>query len=267
MSDEEIGETDGQRRKIRSEYMELIVETEDSKKECIKPGNDQISSLLTKGNNLFTKITHSREGALDSQWFRLVGTYSIEQVSQTHIGKTFDPDDLMKKLEKKYKKKDEEFDLKQLGDDVGKYFLRTPSVSFMNGPIKIEPKQRKQIEKKKKTKINQDKVEKAQELKNNDEGKEEETTKRVTNLFKKLKDKKNENPTFRDTIIDENSFTKTIENIFHLGFLVKEGRIGLEKKEGDLSCVLQSPEEDVVTKQSILKLDLEKWKTLKRKRE
>lgn len=256
------------RRKIRSDYMSLIDETEESKIDCVKPGNEQISSLLSKGNKLFQEITHAREGALDSAWFRLIGTYSVEQIQQTHIGKTFDPDDLIKKLEKKYKTKDDPFDLKTLGNDVGKYFLRTPSVTFMNGPIKNEPKQKKEREKKKRTKLTQENAEKPEEIKKDDDTKEEETTKKVKQLFKSLKDKKDSTPTLRDSIIDEKSFTKTIENIFHLGFLVKEGRIGLEKKDGDLNCVLKEDEEEtVLSKQSVLKIDLDKWNSLKRKRE
>jgi hypothetical protein len=138
------------------------------------------------------------------------------------------------------------------------------------GPIKSEPKQKKEREKKKRTKF-QETAEEVQVLTSQEE-KMEETIGKVFQLYNVIKSKEKTQPdhmSFVDMTIDPNSFSKSIENIFHLGFLVKDGKIGLEHGM-KVEIHEQATEEEQKTlhnKQTVLKFDLAKYNELKRKRE
>jgi hypothetical protein len=104
------------------------------------------------------------------------------------------------------------------------------------------------------------------------EEKMEETIGKVFQLYNVIKSKEKTQPdhmSFVDMTIDPNSFSKSIENIFHLGFLVKDGKIGLEHGM-KVEIHEQATEEEQKTlhnKQTVLKFDLAKYNELKRKRE
>ena len=94
---------------------------------------------------------------------------------------------------------------------------------------------------------------------------DKETARRVTTLRKYLErdDKPND---FFNFIVDPNSFTHSVENIFHFAFLIKDGLASLQVKDGVpvVEASQQPREQDYSTstaerKQCIVKFDFDTW--------
>jgi non-structural maintenance of chromosomes element 4 len=271
-STEDYEDEEKKRREIRQKYLALISETESEKTEIIQSGS--LKSMMEEGNKLFVNVNHAREGSLDALFLKKMGEFQVEKTSKIHVGQKFDENQFLEKIKIKYNK-GQEIDWETFGSDVSKIFRKTPQTTFMYGPLKVEEKETKKREKRKKftqgEAINPDEVNEVTKEKN-------ETTKKVKEIYKKIKleetTHKDEEIPFLKVAIDPNSFTKTIENIFHLGFLVKDGRLKLEPKEDDkgMICSLAGDEPTDIdknqtsgprNKQCILKLNLETWKRLK----
>lgn len=91
------------------------------------------------------------------------------------------------------------------------------------------------------------------------------TPKEVEAIYKKVKNltTRDPEPDFLSAIVDPESFARTVENIFHFSFLVREGRVGLAKGRSNKS-VVKVCEDDAPNQwnQSILSFslkDYEKW--------
>jgi hypothetical protein len=90
--------------------------------------------------------------------------------------------------------------------------------------------------------------------------------KKVSRVSGRLKKKSTENANagapFLDVVIDKNSFTHSIENIFYYAFLIKDGRASLQEKKGEMVANAANPGQTTEKKQCVLKLNLDIWKEL-----
>ncbi len=128
----------------------------------------------------------------------------------------------------------------------------------------IEPTERKERKKAVREKI-AEKIN-SEDVKNTSESidqTDKETSKRVESLRNYLeKEDKPEN--FFQFIVNPNSFSQTVENLFHFSFLVKDGQASLKVKDGVPVVAPEQPprEEDYEEgvsekKQCVIKLDFE----------
>ena len=275
------------RRGLRKQIHELIEDTTSSKAALIQPGSSQLLETIERGNELLGNVVHAREGALDAAWFTSASKYGLEQANRIHIAQEFNPKVFLNCIIKKYgissgENEEEEsgsssdIDWTALGKDVFQYFTRTPTVTFMNGPLqkvevkKIErkPRQRDEEDKNAKT-VRPGEIEKQ-------ENKRDYTSAQVREvhnyLKEKLKNSESDQPvSLVDIVVDPNSFTKTAENMFHYAFLVKEGLAGIDASE-DSPAVLEAKmtkppapnaADTLQKKQAVLKLNLDMWKKLR----
>jgi hypothetical protein len=125
-----------ERRTTRQSVLQLIQETETKRKELIRDGQE-LANSIDKGNTLFNQIIHSREGALDAHYIKYLSECSLEKTTALHVGEVLNPKEFCEKLKLKYSK-DGELDFQQLGRDYIGQFARSPSITFMFGPIKSQ---------------------------------------------------------------------------------------------------------------------------------
>eukprot|EP00818_Percolomonas_sp_WS_P009842 CAMPEP_0117451318 /NCGR_PEP_ID=MMETSP0759-20121206/8942_1 /TAXON_ID=63605 /ORGANISM="Percolomonas cosmopolitus, Strain WS" /LENGTH=339 /DNA_ID=CAMNT_0005243907 /DNA_START=166 /DNA_END=1185 /DNA_ORIENTATION=- len=258
------------RRKLRKDYQKLYAETLDAHKDIIKrdrDGTKQLKSILQRGNQLHESIVHAREGALDAQWFTTTSKYGSESVQRIEETVVWDIDEFARKLCSKYRgdSEDDPIDWKALGAYTSQYYRRAPVLTFMNGPLALEAKIRKKAVRKAKQlqtgkSVRPDEVELEKEKHN-----AEESSKHVAKLHKRLYKayRHNDKLSFWRIVLDPNSFTKTIENIFYYSFLVKDGNAGLRLDEGSAEIMAaplaQTEAEGHERHQSILRLDYETY--------
>ncbi|KAK3704745.1 hypothetical protein QZH41_009747, partial [Actinostola sp. cb2023] len=265
------------RKQVRYEYRELISETEKHSLEFTKPESRGLHKALDRAEELFEDVKQTREAVLDSRFLVLASQLGRRQVEklQTHLMK-FDPDIFAAKLitlmggrsveqalnqddsdddddddndagpSRSTKRRIQNLDWSKLGKMVTPNFRRTPSVTFMFGPLNIAPPVRKRAILLDGNKRNRDKPTAADKVTPSQldkvESCEEATTAEVSRVRKYLIKATTPEGVDEDSspvclfkfIVNPHSFSQTIENMFHLSFLVKDGhaRIDLDEDTG-----------------------------------
>lgn len=269
------------RRKLREKYYDLIKKTNESGAQLSRPGAQDLQKNIEDGNKIFETVAHAREASLDALWLKQTSSYGLEQVNKISVGSEFKTEEFADALKQKFGARststtDEENALTIDWNALGKYtcnmcLLRhVPPLTFMAGPLQIEAKE-KERKKSQRKKVNEGVDSVQPEQVSSSEKSENETTKLVTQVFKRIKKKDNKPSSYLDVVIEPDSFTKTIENMFYFAFLVKEGRVALQTeknaqtvdKKRILTGILDAPKPATDdNKQAVLKLDLARYKQL-----
>ncbi|XP_068710031.1 non-structural maintenance of chromosomes element 4 homolog A-like [Montipora capricornis] len=287
-----------ERRRIRYEYRELIAETQKNRHDFIRPDSTGLHKALDKAEKLFGGVRSTREAVYDSHFLVLASNLGSQQAQQlqTHLV-TFNHDTFVQKLITfmggrnitEISGQDEEedddemsaarqrpparLDWKKLGHKACVAFHRTPSIDFMFGPLSMEPPPQRTKQARERPRDRPDlsqKVTPNQLEKVEAEG--EATTKEVDRLHKILYEKTVSGEDVIPVclfkfIINPHSFGKTVENLFHLSFLVRDGRaeISLDEENG-LPLVsyveMSSEEEKTGKKQVVVNISLAQYKEI-----
>eukprot|EP00794_Sanderia_malayensis_P005389 gene5389-6062_t len=281
------------RREIRASYRSLIDIAHQNKDELIKPASKGLSNLLEETESLFDKVRHTREAVLDSNLLLSVASLGSEQAKQLQTDfVTFDPqvftDKLVQLMVPKtlsslhHEDEDEDDAMKRKLDSLNwnllakkcsGYFKRAPTVDFMLGPLIIEVKKKPAREGNNRRNEKFDLSQKvAPEEISKVEEQEEATTKEVERIYSVLRKVTKEGTQaigLFEFITDPASFGATVENLFHLSFLVKDGKARIDLDENEQPTVCKSDpyheshcKEIVVQKQIIMPLSIEDWKEI-----
>jgi len=284
-----------ERRRIRYEYRELIAETQKNRHDYIKPESTGLHKALDKAEKLFDGVRLTREAVLDSHFLVLASNLGSQQAQQlqTHLV-TFDRDTFVQKLitfmggrniasvsgeddedeempTRRQQRPPPRLDWKKLGQKACVAFRKTPSIDFMFGPLSMEPPPNRSKQKRNPVakpdpsqKVTPNQLEKV-------EAREEATTKEVDRLHKILYDNtvsgEDINPVcLFKFIVNPHSFGQTIENLFHLSFLVRDGRACIELGEDELPYVsydeMAAEDGQTVKKQVVVHLTLAEYKEI-----
>jgi len=224
------------RRQVRSKYRDVLEDLQVNAKEYVDEGNFNITEKLLQVDKLYNSVTQTREAAMDSSTIAhiaLLGKQKAQALKTDMF--TFKPTEFAEKLVvfNGCKRGDQmpEDKWRQLGEHVRKYFKTAPSFTCMLGTF-----ERAEYKGKEKTVRQKNAAEKEDFVKNKTKVKEltrmeksnEETTAKMTEhvymLLKKFYDSYDKEPVdFFEFTCDPKSFGRTVENIFYLSFLVREG--------------------------------------------
>ncbi|KAG6845689.1 hypothetical protein H0H87_004950 [Tephrocybe sp. NHM501043] len=143
---------------------------------------------------------------------------------------------------------------------------RVPVMGYMLGPLSLEQKTRAAA---KRTKIekNQQDLRKPQELKEDDISRSQnETTKNVAVLETILTNIGEEINIFK-FVINPNNFAQSVENIFYLSFLIRDGKVAFEtNKDGEpMIYICEQPSDadyagGLQKRQKVFEFDMKTWK-------
>ncbi|XP_068955230.1 non-structural maintenance of chromosomes element 4 homolog A isoform X2 [Petaurus breviceps papuanus] len=289
-------ETEGddcKRRLIRHQYRELIHNVQQQREDMLSSKSNKLTDALEQANQLFNRVSQAREAALDAQFLVLASDLGKERANQLHSDMTlFDPgsysEDLLKymglnRLEVQESDGEEEpLNTGFLPEDswlrVGiisvKYLKFAPTFHFLFGSFKTDPPVPKQRQKKKDKKEEERAM--PAELKKMEESQQEATEKEVERILGLLQTYFREEPetpiSFFDFVIDPDSFARTVENIFHVSFIVRDGfaRIRLDQdKLPIIEPITQGNEESEqqstqIRHQDIISLSYQDWKDIVR---
>ncbi|KAL6145319.1 PREDICTED: non-structural maintenance of chromosomes element 4 homolog A-like [Fragaria vesca subsp. vesca] len=156
---------------------------------------------------------------------------------------------------------------RDIGNAVSHVFQRSPRCCTMIGPMNAEVKRRKPYQRHRRG--NPTDNDTPQELGDTVEEEETETVKNVSTMFNILR--KERRVRLENLVLNGNSFSQTVENVFALSFLVKDGRV--EMKVNEEGHHLVSPRNapaakaiasgDVAYFHLIFRYDFKDWKLMK----
>lgn len=208
-----------------------------------------------------------REAALDSEFLSLTSSLGMEQAQRIKTGfQQFNIDEFIDKVNKDI----DEDGWDKLFNISHQYILSTPTVTFMKGVIGTE------IEKKKTRRSTQerdtdDALIRPEEISDTQADIDSEATKRVETIYHYLA-KYPSGISFWDFVFDPTSYGRTVENIFHFSFLIRDGNASLNLNEDStlIAKIANPPSEEQLDSlnknQCILKFNYSNWLELKSSR-
>lgn len=222
------------RRQLRQKYREAIRDTRKESKNLAVPSDDRLFQKVQCSSELFQSVRQAREGALDSQLLRLVSEISEAKADAFQAESvTFDENIFISKLQPLISHAPGSL-TKQSVNSWGKLIdlchpvLCTcpPSMTTMRGSMDVCPPKprakREHTQNMKQTNV----VSKPKEVEKADISQSDDTKTAVEWLYKYLQAACDEVGKIFvwDFVIDPESYTASIENLFHLTFLIKDGR-------------------------------------------
>ncbi|KAJ7178410.1 Nse4 C-terminal-domain-containing protein, partial [Mycena crocata] len=272
-----------ERRGVRKGYRSLAKSVEEHQNNLNDYSAQQLTEHVKKADELFHKVKGPQEATLDSAFLLMASNMGAQKARAMKSGSgSFDIDDYVSKLVifmggSKPLNVDDESDGEDTEvngahlewDRIGRKALaksrRVPAMGFMLGPLSIEQKKRTVT---KRAKFEKDKAEmrKPQELKEEDIARSEnETTKNVATLEALLVEEEGPINLFK-FVINPNDFAQSVENIFYLSFLIRDGKVALETQEDGqvIIFICQQPDDNdyisgLKKRQIVLEFDKATW--------
>ncbi|KAJ3539003.1 hypothetical protein NM688_g6431 [Phlebia brevispora] len=264
------------RRGIRRGYRELQKGFEDHQ------GPEDMIHKVDRMNQLFEEVKAPADAVMDSDILVKASMESAKLARAMRSGNSaFDVDDFISRLitfmggranpEVADDDEDEYHDddtapltWERIGWKVVAKSHRVPAMDFMLGPLSIEQKTR-QVAKRARLEKHKEDQRKPQEIKEEDITRSEnETTKNVANIENILQSTGKIN-LFR-FIINPNDFGQSVENLFYLSFLIRDGKCALDFDSGQPMIMLceapsqQDYDDGLKKHQLVMEFDMATWK-------
>ena len=200
-----------------------------------KESRKKVKELKEKQDDLFTAVTHTREMVLDANANAQLGKIVAEQALNINVALSSDsPAEFAIKVKAWLSRRndaDEAAKWSALGKVAAKHFPLTPGATFLYGPLPTVAVVR-QARKPRPTKDKIEAMKKVNELEEEEDPNavSAATMKQVDNMSEKL-ESGGELPVWK-LITNPESMAQSVEHLFHLSFLVKEGKAGISFDEG-----------------------------------
>ncbi|XP_072247333.1 non-structural maintenance of chromosomes element 4 homolog A [Leuresthes tenuis] len=280
----------GLRREIRSKYRDLINSVQQNRDDMLSPSNNKLTEVLEEANKLFKDVRQAREAALDAQLLVVATDLGKEKASQLFSeGSAFDPTTFaehllsfmgLNRLEDEEDEQNRSVSGGYLPRDAWHRLARraeccfrtAPSFHYMMGSFYAEPPPPKpRIERQRKQPSKEAKRIMPTQLKKMEESHQEATEKEVERILGYLKSYHQDDPSpisYYEFVIDPNSFSRTVENIFHTSFLIRDGLAKMHLDKDKLPCIEPVEEGEVEAagsssrQQCIISISPKTWREL-----
>ncbi|XP_043693712.1 non-structural maintenance of chromosomes element 4 homolog A-like [Telopea speciosissima] len=267
---------EAERRVLRSQLQAVKSRVQDGREELSRANTSEVKKVLGTLDSLQHKVQKPREQVADVETLlEIVNTVVISVKAQGNEGVT--PSDFVTSLLRDFGQGGggathdnyrNSMAWSDIGKTVGHVFGRIPGCCTMLGPMDTELKQKQRKVPVSRKRVRPTEHARPEELDNTAEEKTD-TDKNVIAIFDILKKKKKVK--LENLVLNRNSFAQTVENIFALSFLVKDGRVEIKVDEN--GCHLVSPKnspraeliasKDVSYSHFIFKFDFKDWKLMK----
>uniref|UniRef100_A0A8C7JAL4 Non-structural maintenance of chromosomes element 4 n=1 Tax=Oncorhynchus kisutch TaxID=8019 RepID=A0A8C7JAL4_ONCKI len=262
----------------------------------LSSSSSSLSSSSTSSSSLFCFVSslpvrQAREAALDAQLLVLATDLGKEKASQLHAeGSAFDPAAFAEHLLSfmglnRLEEEDEDVEggasggylpqdaWQRVANRAQRCFRTAPSFHYMMGSFLAElPPPRQRVERQRKVPGKEAKRIMPTQLKRMEESHQEATEKEVERILGYLRSYFFDDPTspisYYEFVIDPTSFSRSVENIFHTSFLVRDGLAKMYLDNHKLPCIAPVEEGEVEAggasnrQQCVISISPKSWKEL-----
>lgn len=278
------GQTDAEKRQVRRTLRDMYEKLQANREKYTAGAeNEEFSNLLTEAKDILASVKGTQEAIEDAKMFRLLCQSVREMSEDTNTNeKKFHVDEYCANLGRFINASSDGYNnLKvtrrqfiSLGEKLSSNFRRTPTFTFVLGAIDTEAGENKPS-KAREPKVNRNRamaptktaiVEKSQA--------NEQKTDRLVNSTRKVlescyKQNGRKPVNYFEFVIDPESFGNTVENMFHVSFLVKQRVCSLGIDESIGLPVLEpisgrgGEDEESTKNQAVISISYQDWIDLK----
>ncbi|TFK26481.1 hypothetical protein FA15DRAFT_667363 [Coprinopsis marcescibilis] len=275
-----------EKRALRQNYRALTRQVEAQHSNPNEFTAADLLSHVQRADTLFAKVKEPQEAILDSHLLVMASNVGAQKARSMKSGSgAFDVDDFIAKLvifmggQAQARENltrdsfvetgpsDTPLDWHKIGQKALAKSRRAPAISFMLGPLSIEQKKRAQT-KRARFEKNKGEETKPQQIKEEDiQRSENETTKNVLHLEKLLEEMTMDKVNLFQFVINPRDFAQSVENMFYLSFLIRDGKVALDiEEDGEpLIYACEAPTDadyadKVKKRQMVMELDMDTWR-------
>ncbi|KAJ0250352.1 Non-structural maintenance of chromosomes element 4 A [Hirschfeldia incana] len=263
------------RRILRSQYLSLIHKISDSKDDLTRVDSDKFSRIFSEFENLHQKVQKPREQVADAEAFLDIANTIMSSVKSHSATTGVSPAEFVNALVNTFGQASLGVDdtappvsmkWKDLGLAVCSTVFVSCGCSTMLGPMDTELKERKRAVYRKRTKpgegVRPDEVDDTQSEEKTD------TDKNMAIMFNILGQKKRVR--LENLVLNRRSFAQTVENLFALSFLAKDGRVEIivDKNGSHFALPRNAPAANLVMSGEVIynhfvfRFDFKDWKLM-----
>ncbi|CAH6793216.1 non-structural maintenance of chromosomes element 4 homolog A [Phodopus roborovskii] len=241
-------------RQIRHQYRALINSVQQNREDILNAG-DKLTEVLEEANTLFNEVSRAREAVLDAQFLVLASDLGKEKAKQ--LRSDLSSFDMLRYVEtllthmgvnpleaEEFTRDEDRTDIELIVYDSWKIsgktaentFNKTHTFHFLLGSIYGEfPVPKPRTDRPRQPRMIEEQRAMPAQLKCMEESHQEATEKEVERILGLLQTYFREDPdtpmSFFDFVVDPHSFPRTVENIFHVSFIIRDGfaRIRLDQ--------------------------------------
>lgn len=284
---------EGKCRSIRRQYRQLIYSIQQNREDIVNTASDSLTEALEEANVLFDAVSRTREAALDAQFLVLASDLGKEKAKQLNSDMSFFNQvafcdflfvfvglNWMEAGERELSGCDDNIALsfwETVHKEATSWILQAETFHFIFGSFKSGSSARKRRsghhKKPRKLEENRDMPTKLRKLDlgSNQEATEKEVE-RILGLLQTYFRKYPDTPvSYFEFVIDPNSFSRTVENIFYVSFIIRDGFARIRLDEDRLPILEPininhvgegNDSSSYGRKQGVISLSLQDWKNI-----
>lgn len=258
----------GQRRALRSDYNEILNLISEKRNDLLRPESEKFSVIIDRVEKLHEKVQKPREQVADAEaLLDITNTLVTSVKSQSSAGIT--PSDFLTCLIRDFGQLRDghaSVQWKDIGLAVAPIFRRVHGCCTMLGPMNTEYKERKAAVRTRRTKPTT--TDEPEEIDAQEEEKTD-TDRNMSTMFEILR--KNKRVRLECLILNRMFFAQTVENLFALSFLVKDGRAEIIVDANrshfvaprNAAKAAEVASREVVYRHFVFRFDFKDWKLMK----